>query len=377
MTLRTIPGPLKVLFTCLLLTLGLAYLFAVGYLYLIEIEPHTGKGEGLVAAVVGKYYGKREGTQLGAALKGAMGENITRTEKEAIFRWIEAGAKASEFSEVQPIFENGCVMCHSRASGMPIPPLGSYEEVSAYTKLDMGQSIKSLVRVSHVHLFGMSFIFFLTGGIFALSTASERWRITLISTPFISIWVDIGSWWFTKLEPVFAYTVIIGGGLMGLALLFQILISLWDMWFSSTTRRHKDMKTQTWLLAIIMLLLSSGVMDIARADSDHRISAFTLRTAMEGERRLFVGVGGKIDGQVNPTLPVHEWDVVKITLLNDDGLKHHITLPSFFITSEEVSEKGHRTTITFVPFKRGGYGYFCILDNHRALGMEGLLVVTP
>jgi len=236
MTLKNIPTPLKALFTCLLATIGIGYLFAVSYLYLIEIEPHTGKGEGLVAAVAGKYYGKREGTRLGAALKGAMGDNITLVEKEAVFKWIEAGSQESDFSGVQTIFENGCVMCHSLESGMPIPPLGSYEEVSVYTEVDMGQSVKSLVRVSHVHLFGMSFIFFLTGGIFALSTISVRWRVILISTPFVSVWVDIGSWWFTKLEPVFAYTVIIGGAFMGLALLFQILISLWEMWFSSNIK---------------------------------------------------------------------------------------------------------------------------------------------
>ncbi|MBI4714587.1 MAG: hypothetical protein HY760_01335 [Nitrospirae bacterium] len=42
--------------------------------------------------------------------------------------------------------------------------------------------------------------------------------------------VDIGSWWFTKWEPVFAYTVIIGGILMGFSLAAQILIPLWEMW---------------------------------------------------------------------------------------------------------------------------------------------------
>ncbi len=236
MTLRTISTPMKVLFTCLLLTIGIGYIFAIGYLYLVEIEPHTGQGVGLVDAVSDKYYGKREGTQLGASLKGAMGDNITPAEKETIFLWIEAGAKKETFSEVQPIFENNCAICHSPDSGIPIAPLISFEDVLVYTAIDMGQSVKSLVRVSHVHLFGMSFIFFLTGGIFALSEIKVRWRTLLIATPFIAVWVDIGSWWFTKLAPIFAYTVIIGGILMGLALFFQILISLWEMWVCSSER---------------------------------------------------------------------------------------------------------------------------------------------
>ncbi len=231
MTLKKISTPLKVLFSCLLLTIGIGYLFAIVYLYLVEIEPHTGKGEGLVSAVAGKYYGKREGTKLGASLQGAMGDNITPAEKEIVFQWIEEGSPEEGFPKVAPIFENNCAICHTPESGMPVAPLTSYEEVAAYTTVDMGQSVKSLVRVSHVHLFGMSFIFFLSGGIFALSGIGTRWRILLIATPFISIWVDIGSWWFTKLAPVFAYTVILGGILMGLSLLGQLVISFYEMWW--------------------------------------------------------------------------------------------------------------------------------------------------
>ena len=40
-----------------------------------------------------------------------------------------------------------------------------------------------------------------------------------------------GSWWLTKYEPIFAYTVIVGGVLMGLSLAGQVAISLYEMWF--------------------------------------------------------------------------------------------------------------------------------------------------
>ena len=36
--------------------------------------------------------------------------------------------------------------------------------------------------------------------------------------------------WFTRLDPLFAYVVIIGGGLMGISVAFQILLSLYQMW---------------------------------------------------------------------------------------------------------------------------------------------------
>ncbi len=218
------------MFTCLLLTIGIGYLFALTYLYLVEIEPHNAEGHGLLQDVIEKYYGKRGDTQLEAALNGAMGDNISAAEKEQVFLWIKGGATEKDYAAVAPIFQENCAMCHNPDSGFPIPPLTSFEDVSVLTSMDMGQSVKGLVRVSHVHLFGMSFIFFMTGGIFALSEINVRWRCLLIATPFVAIWLDIGSWWFTKLEPIFAYTVIFGGFLMGISLFLQIVISLGEMW---------------------------------------------------------------------------------------------------------------------------------------------------
>ncbi len=159
-----------------------------------------------------------------------MGDNITPAEKEQVFLWIKGGAGEKAYGAVAPIFQGNCAICHSPDSGLSLPPLTSFEEVAVLTTMDMGQSIKALVRISHVHLFGMSFIFFMTGGIFALSELNVRWRSLIIAAPFIAIWLDIGSWWFTKLQPIFAYVVIFGGLLMGISLLLQIVISLGEMW---------------------------------------------------------------------------------------------------------------------------------------------------
>lgn len=233
MRLRTLSLPIKVLFSCLLITIGIGYLFAILYLFLIDVEPHAKHGVGLVDAVILKYYGQRGATQLEAALDGAMGDNLTPARKNQVVAWVRAGATAASFAEVRPIFLENCAPCHNKESGLPIPPLTSHEEVSIYTEVDMGQSIKTLIRVSHIHLFGMSFIFMLTGAIFVLSEIAAVWRALLVAVPFVAIWLDIGSWLLTKFEPVFAYTVVIGGALMGLALAAQIAIALYEMWLKS------------------------------------------------------------------------------------------------------------------------------------------------
>jgi len=229
-TLRTVPLPLRVLATCFLLTIGVGYLFALAYLYLIDFEPHRKPSLGVVQAVILKYYGNREGSRLEAALQGSMGAKVNLGEKQEILQWLRQGAREAEFTKIQPILQRACITCHSRESGLPISPLTSYAEVSQYTAVDLGQSIKSLVRVSHIHLFGMSFIFALTSMIFAFSQTSPLFRSVLIAIPFFAILLDIASWWLTKYEPLFAYTVIVGGVLMGLSLAGQITISLYEMW---------------------------------------------------------------------------------------------------------------------------------------------------
>ena len=43
----------------------------------------------------------------------------------------------------------------------------------------------------------------------------------------------------------------------------------------------------------------------------------------------FVGVGGDIEGVVNPTLRVNTGDVVQIGLVNNDGIEHDVVFPEF------------------------------------------------
>ncbi len=108
MTLQTLSLPLKVLVTLFLLTMGLGYLFALAYLYLIDVEPHTKHGMGLVAAVIMKYYGQRDTTKLDAALRGPMTEYVTDAQRAQVIQWIRAGAAETDFVKVLPILKQAC-----------------------------------------------------------------------------------------------------------------------------------------------------------------------------------------------------------------------------------------------------------------------------
>jgi hypothetical protein len=230
-SLRKLPPTLRALFTCFLIVIGLGYLSALSYLFLVDVEPHRAAGEGLVQGISEKYHGSTSGTRLEAALKGTMADKLTGEERDQVIQWIRAGATAEGYTKIEPILTQKCGTCHSAQSGLPIPPLTSYADVQKVTKVDTGLSLLQLARVSHIHLFGISIIFVLTGAIFSLSETPVWFRVSVLIIPYLAIIMDIGSWWATKYyDPVFAYVVIVGGAFMGLAMACQILVSLWDMW---------------------------------------------------------------------------------------------------------------------------------------------------
>ncbi len=231
-TLRTLSISLRVLFSCFLVTAGLGFLAAILYLFLQDVGPHRRMGMSPVSSISVKYHGKGNSTRLESALRGAMSGSLDDTERDKLIAWIRDGATEDGFASVKPVLDRACVVCHNPQSGIPVPPLTTYANVRKLTEVDTGYSIKQLARVSHVHLFGISIIFLLTGGIFALSEISWKWRLTIVSIPYLAMWADIGSWWITKYDPVFAWVVISGGTLMGIALAVQILFSLWEMWIA-------------------------------------------------------------------------------------------------------------------------------------------------
>jgi hypothetical protein len=178
-----------------------------------------------------------------------MADKLTAEERDRVFEWIDAGATRNGYAKVDHLFTQKCVPCHSAQSGLPIPSLASFEDVQKLTTTDTGISLLHLVRVSHIHILGIVIIFLLTGAIFSLSVTPIWFRVSAVVAPYLAIVLDIGSWWATKYhDPVFAYMVIFGGALMGLALACQIFISLWDMWvvplIASQKARSKLASTQ-------------------------------------------------------------------------------------------------------------------------------------
>jgi nitrite reductase (NO-forming) len=102
---------------------------------------------------------------------------------------------------------------------------------------------------------------------------------------------------------------------------------------------------------------------------------FSLRTELAQGKMAFVGVGGAIEGVVNPPLQVAENDVVQVTLINGDNVEHDVVFPEFGAATDKVARKGASSVTVFRADKSGEFAYFCSLPGHRPAGMEGKLTV--
>jgi len=91
---------------------------------------------------------------------------------------------------------------------------------------------------------------------------------------------------------------------------------------------------------------------------------------------VYIGVGGAIDGKVNPILTASEGQVVQLTLINGEGAEHDIVFPDQNAKSPRVTGKGASTTIAFRASKAGDFIYFCSVPGHQLAGMQGQFIVT-
>ena len=158
-----------------------------------------------------------------------MSDKASPIDKATLIRWARDGATKEGWEKVKPIFEANCVACHS--SIPQLPPFLEYEDTAKVAEVDSGISVDSLTRVSHIHLFGIAFIFIFMGYIYSMSVnISEGFKSIVIAIPFAFLIVDIGSWWLTSFFPAFAWFTIIGG--FGYMMAFAIMwfTSMYQMW---------------------------------------------------------------------------------------------------------------------------------------------------
>jgi nitrite reductase (NO-forming) len=136
------------------------------------------------------------------------------------------------------------------------------------------------------------------------------------------------------------------------------------------------------LVAISVLLSACGgsaksetiAADLALPEG--KVVEYTLITSMMDGQMGFMGVGGGIDGVMNPTLSANVGDTVRVTLQGGDAVEHDVAFPDFKAQSDHIAGQGSTSTFEFVADKPGTFTYNCLLAGHKEAGMAGKFEVT-
>jgi hypothetical protein len=229
-----LPYSQRVLYTMTLLVLGLGYMFALIYLF----HTYAGRGTGNTMMLsyedlVVAYSGSGHGSRLESALRGPMSNMLPPDEIGAVVGWVQGGSDRAKYdSEIKPIIDKRCMACHD-GSNPHLPNLSSYDNIKKVTERDTGTDVFTLVRVSHIHLFGLTFIFFIMGLMFTHAYVRPVWlKCLIVALPYVSIIMDVSSWYFTKLYHPFALVVMFAGGMMGVCFAFMWVVTMYQLWFS-------------------------------------------------------------------------------------------------------------------------------------------------
>ena len=227
-----LPYSLRSLYTATLLLLGLGYLFALANLYFT----YAGKAGGnpLMVSyedIVVAYAGSNK-TAIEDALAGPMSPMLPPKEKDALIKWVRAGADQDSYeSDIKPIVDKRCMACHD-GSQPQLSNYSSFDGVKKVTEVDTGESVPTLVRDSHIHLFGMTFIFFVVGLMFTHAYLRPVWfKSAVVALPIATVGLDIGSMYLIKLYHPFAWVTIASGAASAACFAFMCLVTLYQMWF--------------------------------------------------------------------------------------------------------------------------------------------------
>jgi hypothetical protein len=229
------PYSQRSLYTATLLILGFGYLFALLNVYFT----YAGKAGGnpimlSVQDIAVAYSGSGKSSRLEAALLGPMSTMLPPDERNGLIAWAQQGAKQAAYeAEVKPTLDRRCMACHD-GSNPHLPNLSTYEGLKKVTERDTGASVATLVRVSHIHLFGLTFIFFIMGQMFTHAYVRPVWfKCLVVVAPYVAIVMDVSSWYFTKLFNPFAWVVVLAGAMMASCFAFMWLVTVYQLWFSA------------------------------------------------------------------------------------------------------------------------------------------------
>lgn len=147
---------------------------------------------------------------------------------------------------VKYILRDRCARCHQPGGEKGDIPLSTYEELAKYMPakaaapdadgwVDSGKqiSLEKLTQSTHAHLLSFAVLFGLTGLTFAFTSYPGVVRGTLGPVVLVAQVADVACWWLARtpdVGPYFAMAILGTGGIVGMGLSAQIVLSLFNMY---------------------------------------------------------------------------------------------------------------------------------------------------
>jgi len=112
---------------------------------------------------------------------------------------------------------------------------------------------------------------------------------------------------------------------------------------------------------VVAIVLSAGCTSNEKSEDSQSIDReYVLNSKMIG----YTGVGGDIDGKMNPTLKALKGERVKVTLVNGELMAHDFIIDKLGVKSDNVLEEGDTTSVIFIANESDEY--YCSIPGHRA-----------
>lgn len=147
---------------------------------------------------------------------------------------------------IKSLIDARCVKCHT--DGNQKPEFDTFAQIEphatappqevlpgGWVRSSRQMSMEGLTQSTHAHLLSFAVLFTLTGLTFAFTSYPAAVRTVLGPWVLFFQVLDVSCWWLARLDgvgPYFATAIVGTGGLVGLGLMLQIILSLFNMYGS-------------------------------------------------------------------------------------------------------------------------------------------------
>ncbi len=120
----------------------------------------------------------------------------------------------------------------------------------------------------------------------------------------------------------------------------------------------------------VAILTMVGCTSEDKKDDDQSVDReYVLNSKMIG----YTGVGGDIEGKLNPTLKALKGERVKVTIVNGELMAHDFVIEKLGVKTDPVLEEGDTLSVTFIAAESDDY--YCSIPGHQQL-MRGRFEVV-